>query len=175
MTYVLENVGAITNRGWEMQATSSIDRLMIAGTMSLVNSRVDRLAGGYRGDLRVGDRMLDVPSRTYSLSATWSASRWSVSSMLTRAEDWIGYDRVGIGEALLDANRQHELNGAQLRRYWLNYGGVTRLRANMSYRLLRDWSVLVGGENLLNVQRGAPDNATVTAGRTLTFGLRAGN
>jgi iron complex outermembrane receptor protein len=175
MTYVLENVGAITNRGWEMQATSSIDRLMIAGTMSLVNSRVGRLAGGYRGDLRVGDRMLDVPSRTYSLSATWSASRWSVSSMLTRAEDWIGYDRVGIGEALLDANRQHELNGAQLRRYWLNYGGVTRLRANMSYRLLRDWSVLVGGENLLNVQRGAPDNATVTAGRTLTFGLRAGN
>lgn len=44
----------------------------------------------------------------------------------------------------------------------------------MTYRLPRDWSVLLGGENLLNVQRGAPDNATVTAGRTLTFGLRTG-
>jgi iron complex outermembrane receptor protein len=50
---------------------------------------------------------------------------------------------------------------------------VTRWRANASYRLRGDLSVLLGGENLLNVQRGAPDNATVTAGRTLSFGLRS--
>jgi iron complex outermembrane receptor protein len=33
-------------------------------------------------------------------------------------------------------------------------------------------SMLLGGDNLLNVQTGAPDNATVIAGRTLTLGLR---
>lgn len=174
MTYSLENVGAITNRGWELQAITSVDRLMLAGTMTLVDSRVDRLASGYRGDLQLGDRMLDVPARTYSLSASWAARRWNLSTMLTRAENWVGYDRLGIGDALRDTSRDRELNGAQLRSFWLNYGGVTRLRANISYKLIRDWSVLLGGENLLNVQRGAPDNATVTAGRTITFGLRTG-
>jgi iron complex outermembrane receptor protein len=174
MSYTLQNVGAITNRGWELQARSSVDRLTLGASMSIVDSRVDELARGYGGDLRVGDRMLDVPARTFSLSASWAADRWSASTMLTRAEDWVGYDRVGIGEALQDTSRDRELNGRELRRFWLDYGGVTRLRANLSYRLVQQWSVLLGGENLLNVQRGAPDNATVTAGRTLTLGLRAG-
>ena len=174
MSYTLENVGAITNRGWELQARSNVNRLMLAGSMTMVDSRVDELARMYGGDLRIGDRMLDVRERTFSLSATWVASRWSASAMMTRAEDWIGYDRVRIGEALQDTSRDQQLNGRQLRSFWLHYDGVTRLRANVSYRLVRDWSVLFGGENLLDVQRGAPDNATVTAGRTLTFGLRTG-
>ncbi len=174
MTYTLENVGAINNRGWELQASTGVRALTLAATMSIVDSRVDQLAPGYRGDLRVGDRMLDVPARTYSLAASWSNQRWGVTGMLTRAEDWVGYDRAAIGEALVDSNRARELMGQQLRRYWLDYGGISRVRANVSYRLVRDWSLLFGGDNLLNVQRGAPDNATVTAGRTLTFGLRTG-
>lgn len=174
MTYTLENVGAIWNRGWELQASTALRALTLAGTMSIVDSRVDQLATGYRGDLRVGDRMLDVPARTYSLSASWSNARWGLNGTLTRAEDWIGYDRVAIGEALVDSNRARELAGGQLRRYWLNYDGVSRVRANVTYRVVRGWSLLLGGDNLLNVQRGAPDNATVTAGRTITFGLRTG-
>ena len=174
MSYSLENVGAITNRGWELQASTAINRVTLAGTVSFVDSRVDRLASGYRGDLQLGDRMLDVPARTYSVSASWAPKRWNLNAALTHAQDWTGYDRVAIGDALRDTSKEHELSGAQLRSYWLNYGGVTRVRASVSYQLIRDWSLLMGGDNLLNVQRGAPDNATVTAGRTLTFGLRTG-
>ena len=94
--------------------------------------------------------------------------------MLTRAENWVGYDRVGIGEALRDIRSDQALSGRQLRGFWMNYDDVTRLRANVSVRVVRDWSLQLGGENLLNVQRGAPDNATVMAGRTWTFGLRTG-
>lgn len=173
LSYTLQNVGAITNRGWELQATARRSRLQLAGTLSLVDSRVARTATGYRGELRVGDRMLDVPASTVSLSATWAARRWSVSSTATRAADWIGYDRTAIGEAVADTAHEYDFGGPLLRRYWLQYGGVTRWRANVSYRLRGDVSVLIGGENLLNVQRGAPDNATVTAGRTLSFGLRS--
>ncbi len=172
MSYLLENVGAITNRGWELQGSTQLRQLTLAGTYSLVDSRVARVASGYRGDLRVGDRMLDVPERTMSVSAAWSASRWSAASALTRAEDWIGYDRLAIGQALTDPARDRDLSGAQLRNYWVRYGGVTRLRGNVNYRLVRDMTLQVSGENLLNVQRGAPDNATVTAGRTISFGLR---
>ena len=173
LSYTLQNVGAITNRGWELQATARRSGLQLAGTMSLVDSRVARTAAGYRGELRVGDRMLDVPASTVSVSAMWSAQRWSLSSTATRAANWIGYDRAGIGEAVDDATRAYDVGGPLLRRYWLNYGGVTRWRANASYRVRGDLSVLVGGENLLNVQRGAPDNATVTVGRTLSVGLRS--
>ena len=173
LSYTLQNVGAITNRGWELQATMRRRALQVAGALSLVDSRVAKTARGYRGELQVGDRMLDVPASTLSLSAAWSARRWSVSTTATRAADWIGYDRTAIGVALADDSRAYDVGGAQLRRYWLPYGGVTRWRASASYQLRRDLSAIVGGENLLNVQRGAPDNATVTAGRTLSFGLRS--
>ncbi|WP_373068124.1 TonB-dependent receptor [Gemmatimonas sp.] len=173
LSYTLQNVGAITNRGWELQATARRSSLQLAGALSLVDSRVARTANGYRGELRVGDRMLDVPASTVSLSAAWAARRWSLSSTATRAADWIGYDRNAIGEALANTTREYDVGGPLLRRYWLNYSGVTRWRANASYKLRGDLSVLIGGENLLNVQRGAPDNATVTAGRTLSFGLRS--
>jgi iron complex outermembrane receptor protein len=172
VSYTLENVGAITNRGWELQGSTQLDRLSLAGTMTFVDSRVAQVATGYRGELRVGDRMLDVPLRTASLSATWTASRWTLASSLTRAEDWIGYDRLAIGQALVSTDRDHDVGGVMLRNYWMKYGGVTRLNGNFNYRLVRDISLQLTGDNLLNVQRGAPDNATITAGRTLSFGLR---
>ena len=172
MSYSLENVGAITNRGWELQGRTQLNRLTLAGTLAFVDSRVANVASGYRGDLRVGDRMLDVPARTASLSATWTASRWSMTSTFSRAADWMGYDRLGIGQALVETERERDLNGAMLRNYWLRYGGVSRLRGSFTYRLVRELSLQLNGENLLNVQRGAPDNATVTAGRTISFGLR---
>ena len=173
MSYTLQNVGAITNRGWEVQAVARQHRLQLATALSLVESRVAQTALGYRGELRVGDRMLDVPAATVSVSATWVAPRWSLSSTVTRASDWIGYDRLAIGEALANTNKNSDIGGPQLRRYWLHYGAVTRWRALASYRLRGDVSLLLGGENLLNVQRGAPDNGTVTAGRTVNIGLRS--
>lgn len=172
MSYLLENVGAITNRGWELQASTQTNRLTLAGTLAFVDSRVAKVAYGYRGDLRVGDRMLDVPARTASMSATWTASRWSMTSTFSRAENWIGYDRLAIGQALAETERERDLNGAMLRNYWLRYGGVSRLRGSFNYRLVREVSMQLNGDNLLNVQRGAPDNATVTAGRTISFGVR---
>ncbi len=176
MSYVLENVGAITNRGWELQASTQGDHLALAGTWSTVDSRVDRVAMGYRGDLRAGDRMLDVPARTASVSASWSASRWAAGATLARAADWIGYDRLAIGQALGNAlgdpERERQLSGALLRNFWVRYEGVTRARANLTYRVAGDVTLQLTGDNLLNVQRGAPDNATVTAGRTLSLGLR---
>jgi iron complex outermembrane receptor protein len=173
MTYTLQNVGAIDNRGWELEATTRVQRLSLAAAVALVDSRVAQLALGYRGDMRVGDRMLDVPSNTVSLTAAYTSGRWSVAGTAIRAADWIGYDRAGIGSALADSVLSpREFEGANLRRYWMTYAGMTRVRANTSFRVRGDLSVLVGGDNLLNVQTGAPDNATVISGRTLTLGLR---
>lgn len=173
IAYELQNVGAITNRGWELQTTSMIGRLSLVAGASLVDSRVQHVAQRYGGELRAGDRMLEVPARTFSLQATYTTARWSMSGGASRASDWINYDQLRLAEQRLtpgfDANM---VTGGRLRDYWRTYDGATRLRGNVSYALSHGLTVIMSGENLLNLQRGEPDNITVIPGRTLTAGIR---
>lgn len=144
--------------------------LALAGTLSLVDSRVRKVAQTYTGDLRAGDRMLDVPARTLSLSTTWSAAHWSATVGASRAEDWIYYDRLTLAELYAAGNR--DMTGPALRRYWVTYPGVTRLRAAVTSDLFYGFSLSVVGENLLDEQTGEPDNVTVLPGRTIVLALR---
>jgi iron complex outermembrane receptor protein len=173
IAYVLENVGAIDNRGWELEGNARWRTLSLIGWWSIVESRVATVSNAYRGDLRTGDRPLEVPRHTMSVSANWASGRFQAGVTLARASDWIAYDRVAIASALQSSERPTaEMTGSQLRRFWTGYEGVTRLRGTMSVRLAGQTSFQVGGENLLDIQRGAPDNATIVAGRTLTVGAR---
>jgi iron complex outermembrane receptor protein len=172
MSYTLQNVGAINNRGWELEGLTRLWALTVSGSWSYVDSRVAKTAAGYRGELRPGDRMLDVPLNTLSLSAAYTRGRLTLTTTATRAADWVGYDRNAIGAALLADSLPRDLDGPMMRRYWTTYGGVTRWRASSAFRLRGDMSMVLTGDNLLNVQRGAPDNATVIAGRTLSLGFR---
>lgn len=173
ITYELQNVGAISNRGWELQASSMFGRLSLLAGASFVDSRVRRVATRYGGELLAGDRMLEVPARTFSLQANYNTSRWSTSWSVARAMDWVNYDRLRLAEQSqtpgLDAQM---ITGASLRNYWLNYDGATRLRGNVSYSFSRLFTFTMAGDNLLNYQRGEPDNITVVPGRTLTAGIR---
>jgi iron complex outermembrane receptor protein len=174
VAYQLQNVGAIANRGWELQSAATFGRLSVGSALSLVDSRVERLASGYTGDLRAGDRMLDVPAHTTSLSGAWTAARWFGSLTLSRAGDWTGYDRVAIANALTSGGvAPHDLVGDRLRGYWRDYDGVTRVRANVTRDLFRGLSLVLVGDNLLGQQRGEPDNATIVPGRTVTAGIKA--
>ena len=172
VAYQLQNVGAIDNRGWELQATSAAGPLALAATLSLVESRVNRLAVGYQGDLRAGDRMLEVPARTVGVRATWSAPRWTTSWSVARAASWVNYDRLALAGAASDSGAPPV--GAQLRDYWRHYDGVTHLDADVSFALTRRATLTLAGRNLLNRQLGEPDNLTVVPGRTLTAGVRTG-
>ena len=60
-----------------MKSDVNIGSLALSGTFSTVDSRVKQVARSYAGDLRVGDRMLEVPARTGSLSAAWNALGWN--------------------------------------------------------------------------------------------------
>ena len=174
ISYVLQNVGEITNRGWELKSDLNLASLALSGTFSTVDSRVRQVAQGYVGDLRVGDRMLEVPARTGSVSAAWMGGGWTSSVVASRSWDWIDYDRIALAGAFSNsAQTDAELVGQQLRNYWLKYSGVTRLRASVGRSVFRGLSLTLSGENLLNRQHGEPDNVTVVPGRTLSFGLRA--
>jgi iron complex outermembrane receptor protein len=172
--YALQNVGQITNRGWELKSDVTVAALSLGGTYSTVDSRVRRVANGYMGDLRVGDRMLEVPARTGSITAALTGASWTGSLTASRSWDWINYDRVALAGAFSNSTQTDAaLVGQQLRNYWLQYSGVTRLRASVGRNLYRGLAFTLSGENLLNRQHGEPDNVTVVPGRTLSFGLKA--
>lgn len=173
MEYVAQNVGEITNRGWEFQGTGNIARLSVSGTLSFVDSRVVKLAKGYSGDLVKGDRMLQVPAWTQSVNVGWTADKWHLSVGGSRALDWINYDELKLAQAVAASGAAaRDFTGMRLRQYWARYDGATRLRATAT-RDVRDlFSVEISGDNLLNHQTGEPDNITVIPGRTIMTGVR---
>jgi iron complex outermembrane recepter protein len=168
--FTLQNVGEISNRGWELQGNGAFGPVEVAASLGLVDSRVMRVADGYTGDLLEGDRMLQVPRMTSSLSASWSGDRWSSMIGIARASDWINYDWLSFAQNGATATA---MSAESLRSYWMRYEGVTRVRASWSRELNRGLSLVLAGDNLLGTQRGEPDNVTVVPGRTLTAGLRA--
>lgn len=172
VTYALENVGEIANSGWELGATANVSRLAVTGALSFVDSRVTKVASGYTGDLRTGDRMLEVPARTGSLRLSWLDQHWFASLGASRALDWINYDELALTQAFAASTRPHEQFGAQLRQYWRRYNGGLHVRASVSRDIRDMFSVELSAENLLNYQRGEPDNITVLPGRTIMSGVR---
>ncbi len=173
MEYVAQNVGEISNQGWELGATSSWSRLTMNASFASVDSRVRRLADGYTGDLATGDRMLQVPAITASFGATWIGETWSTSIGGTRAFDWINYDEVALAQAGMSGTQPVQgLVGPSLRSYWRQYTGGLHLRASISHDIRRDFAVEMSGDNLLNYQRGEPDNITIIPGRTIMTGVR---
>ena len=173
LSFEYQNVGAITNRGWEAQATARRGPLALSASYAAVRSRVRTVATHYTGDLRAGDRVLGVPAQTVAASLAWTANRWSASLGVSRAFDWIEYDRMSIAEAYTRFERREvPLFGSDLRGYWRKYDGNTHLRASLSRTFSRGVTGLLTGENLLGQQRGEPDNATIVPGRTISTGLR---
>jgi iron complex outermembrane receptor protein len=179
VTYELQNVGEIANHGWELQSSARFGPLALGSALSLVDSRVERVRAGYTGDLQPGDRMLEVPARTASVTASWIAPRWSTSWSFARATDWINYDRLSLASdvtaagAMTTGRGPGDFVGVRLRDYWRRYDGVTRLRANATRDVAHGVSLLFSADNLLNQQRGEPDDVTVVPGRTVTVGLKA--
>jgi len=172
--FALENVGEISNSGWELQGTTRISQLTLGAALSTVDSHVIHLATGYTGDLAPGDRMLDVPALTASVRAGWHLDKWTLWGGASRASDWINYDRLALTRAYAtDSRPARDLVGSALRAYWAHYDGVTQLRAMISRQLRGGLALEITGDNLLGYQTGEPDNVTVLPGRTFMTALRA--
>jgi iron complex outermembrane receptor protein len=157
-----------------MQGSYAAGPLALTGALALVDSRVRRLATGYLGDLRPGDRVLGVPGRTASFTAEWEGRGWTGAVTASRAWDWINYDRLALAtEFAKDTTGMRRFGGAALRSFWRVYGGATDFRATVSRQVRPGIWLVAKADNLLGTQVGEPDNLTIRAGRSLTLGARA--
>jgi iron complex outermembrane receptor protein len=174
LPYALQNLGEIANRGWEVEAAAELGPVTVIGTAATVDSRVRQTASAYSGELRAGDRMLEVPRWTTSLSLTREIGPWSLALTAHRATDWINYDRLALARDFASADSIGGLIGDGLRSYWRRYDGATRLSASSSFELRPGLSFVLSADNLFDRQRGEPDNATIVPGRSLVVGVRWG-
>ena len=173
IAFALQNVGEVTNRGWEMQAALRRGTLALSSAFTQVSSRVRKVAPGYTGDLAPGDRMLEVPARTVSVTGSWASPRVSASITAYRAMDWITYDRIALAHAFVTSGRPtRNFVGPKLRNFWKEYPGLTHLEATLGWTLNRGLGFTLTGRNLLDCQTGEPDNITVLPGRSVSLGIR---
>jgi iron complex outermembrane receptor protein len=115
--------------------------------------------------------MLAIPARSGGVTTAWTTPSWSASVTATRVSDWLNYDAVALAHAAMTATAP--IVGEQLRSFWRVYPGVTRLDATASRDVFHRFTLSLTARNLLDVQRGEPDNLTVVPGRTITAGVRA--
>jgi iron complex outermembrane receptor protein len=79
----------------------------------------------------------------------------------------VNYDAIALATSSVIA----PVVGEQLRSFWRPYAGVTRLDASLTRDVFRRLTLALTARNLLDVQRGEPDNLTVVPGRTLSAGV----
>lgn len=162
-----QNVGRIANRGIEVEASLRLGGLALAGSTSLVDSRVAALAPGYAGELAIGDRVPEVPVASGSATLTWRLGSVEWSAGATYIGKWRGYDW-----ARYVATETQGTAGRDLRPYLVDYKPLIRPNIGASGTAGREWSWFARVDNLLNIQRNERDNLQLLAGRTLVVGLR---
>ena len=163
-----QNIGTITNAGWEVEANGDIGWLGLLANYSRTESLVRSIAPRYTGTLRAGDRMLEVPSWTASGTTTLGSSDRSFSLTVWRVGDWINYDWISLYTAVMkNANR------GPPRSYWIQYPGFTQIRASARKKIWRSAEMFLRGDNLTNIQNAGRDNLHINTGRTITLGVNA--
>lgn len=162
--YQFQNVGAITNRGVEVDAGARVGRLAAAARVHLVSSRVAELSPTYSGEFEVGDPPLEVPRSTGSVALRYEPGRSRLEVGATWIGPWTGYDwglvsRVEAGAApLRDRTRE----------YWLAYDGVLRPFVGLHLPLggrVAAWGRAEFGGGTLR------DNLTPAAGQVVLVGI----
>ena len=120
-----------------------------------------------------GDMFGGEPSEEEGAEAQPSAAElveWGPVLLHWDGAAWTGYD----WSRYVGDEAQETEETTNLRDYWRHYPGILRPYVSISHILNRDIEWFGRIDNLTNVQRFERDNLQVTAGRTMTVGVRIG-
>jgi iron complex outermembrane receptor protein len=162
-----QNVGRITNRGIEFGANGAVGNLDAELSLSTVASRVAALSPSYTGDLRVGDRVPEVPAWTGSGAIHLRRRGLILTAGINVLGEWMGYDWLAYYTAASSGDE-----APSLRAYSKEYAPSVRPRVGLTHDAGGRFSWFVRVENLGNNQRDSRDNLQITAGRTTWLGAR---
>ncbi len=164
-----QNVGSVRNSGWELEGRlRPLPGAVVAGTYSLLRSRVEQLSPTYSGELRVHDQLWAVPDHTATLSVSFALPIGTPLIEVTRFGPWRALDYVSFYGFLYGG---HPYRGST-RAYYVEYPAFTKVNAMIS----RSFTPHLGG--FLRIDNVTADrsfewiNVVPAEGRTVTLGLR---
>jgi outer membrane receptor protein involved in Fe transport len=165
-TYMFQNVGAVRNRGSELEAGYERGGFSTSVTAYFPRSTVTRLGRGYSGELQLGDELLEVPDAAGAWMIGYDLNRLRAEIGISWIGSWIGYDR----RLIADIEQQLRPAGATSREYWRTYDAVVRPYACLSTRVGAHLA-FVRVDNFGNSSDAVRDNLSPSLGRTILFGI----
>ncbi len=165
--YQFQNIGAITNRGAELSAGVASRAIVAQANVHLVSSRVAALSPSYTGELRVGDRLIDVPEVSAAASLQYYVGRFRFTVGATALGPWTGYDWFAIARA----TRGDEPVRQRGRDYWFRYPFLVRPSIGGTVDLGNGLSAHLQFDNPGNSSPVVRDNLSPPLGSTLHLGL----
>jgi iron complex outermembrane receptor protein len=163
--YQFQNLGAIRNRGVELEASIARGPITVSGALHLNRSRVMRLAPAYTGDLRVGDAPPEVPAGVGAVRIRYQAGRLAAEVGTSWLGPWTGFDWAAVlsGDSRRPADRD----------YWVEYPGGVRPWVAGSFTLGRGWRATARVDNPGNASGPVRTNAWAPVGRLVLLGIAA--
>lgn len=165
--FQFQNVGAIRNRGVELEAGAPLGTLTVSGVVYLTSSTILRTAPGYRGDLEPGDPLPEVPSSVGSLQVRYARGAFTIEAGASWLGAWTGYDRArALEEEGMDSTTP------QLPRdYWIRYPAVVRPWIAAAWEMGKGVSLFLRADNPGRSTAFIRDNLSPGLGRTTVVGV----
>ena len=168
-TFQAQNVGKVGNTGVEIEATVTAGPVRIKGQYAYARSRIEQLAPGYGGDLRVGDQALGIPKHTAGASLSADPFRGTtVSAGLTYVGSWTNYDWLAQSRCFGGTGPCEPT----FRDYIVAYPSFARVNASVFQQITPRVSGFISADNLTNNKAYEMDNFGPVMGRITTVGAK---
>lgn len=166
-TYQFQNVGAIRNRGLELEAGTRFGNLTADAMIYYTSSVVARVSPAYSGFLRVGDELPEIPSASGSARLSWSRGALRLAGGASFLGAWRGFDWAAMALVVSQVNQPRP----SVKEYLIHYPSVIKPFLAASLDLARPIGVFLSIDNLTNTGRFERHNGYPPAGRSALLGL----
>ena len=166
-SYQFQNVGAIRNKGVELEGGVRFGRVAVDALYYQTTSVVERLARTYSGFLRIGDRLPEVPRASGSARISYSGRGVQFGFGATFLGSWTGQDWAAIAEVAADLAPRR----ASQRDFMIRYPGFIKPYVNMSFDVARDFTAYVSVDNLTKSDGFERHNGNPPTGRSVLVGI----
>ncbi len=166
-TFQFQNVGAIRNRGLELEGGYRFGRAALDAQVYTTSSRVERIARSYSGSLKPGDRLPEIPAVSGSARFAYRLRNVHLGVGATFLGSWTGYDWTEIAEV----NAGQAPAKASVRDYLIRYPGLVKPYLTVSFDLIRQFTAYLNIDNLTNSSGYEEHNGNPPAGRSVMVGV----
>jgi TonB-dependent SusC/RagA subfamily outer membrane receptor len=168
-TFQYQNIGRLTNRGVEIEASASIWQLRLKGQYGYVKSRVTDLGSATSGALAVGDPPQSTPTHTAGANLSWLPPTGTrVTAGVVHVGSFRGIDVAALYRCFGGTGPCQPT----LRDFVVSYPSISKVNASVTQQLAEQLEGFLSVDNLTNQQSYEGSNFLPLLGRITRVGFR---